>query len=305
MENTVCILIVRWYETEMYECSIQHPILQVENSVELYLNQIGGISLLSAEDEVMLAKRITEGDDKAREHMINANLRLVASIAKKYALHCKLPLLDLIQEGNIGLMRAVEKFDYTRGYKFSTYATWWIKQAISRFIMDSGKTIRIPVYMKEQMNRVNRISREYLLQHGEEPTVECMSILSGLTIDKVKEINSYVGDVISLDTPVGENEEKRIMDFVADEQSKNQYQLVEVLLLEEKMDQILDALPEREQRILRLRFGFIDGKIWTLEEVGKEYSVTRERIRQIEANVLEKLGKKKEIKKLRTYIESI
>ena len=278
-------------------------VLQLENSVELYLHEIGEIPLLSAEEEVVLAKRILNGDQDAREHMINANLRLVASVAKRYVVNCKIPLLDLIQEGNIGLMRAVDKFDHTKGYKFSTYATWWIKQAITRFIMDAGKTIRIPVYMKEQMNKINRISREYLVENGREPSLEELSEFCNLSVAKIKEIQCYYGDVISLDTPVGESEDKKVIDYVVDNQADEQYQVVEILLLEEQMDRILERLPEREQRILKLRFGFVDGKIWTLEEVGKEYSVTRERVRQIESNVLEKLGKKKEVRRLRNYIE--
>ncbi len=283
--------------------TVQDSILQIENSVDLYLSEIGKIPLLLPEEEKELAAKVQAGNQMAKEQMINANLRLVASVAKRYALHCKVPLLDLIQEGNIGLIRAVEKFDYTKGYKFSTYATWWIKQAITRSIMDAGKTIRIPVYMKEQMNRIHRIDREFTAEYGREPTQCEIAERTGLTEEKVKEIQCYFGDVISLDTPVGEMEDKKIMDFVADTQSDSQYQLIEILLLEAQMDEILGRLPEREQRILRLRFGFVDGKLWTLEEVGKEYSVTRERIRQIEANVLEKLSKKKAVKNLRTYIE--
>lgn len=283
--------------------TIQGTIVEIENSVDMYLAEIGNIQLLTSEEEIEIAKQVVSGDAFAKEKMINSNLRLVASIAKRYVIHCKLPLLDLIQEGNIGLMRAVEKFDYTKGYKFSTYATWWIKQAITRHIMDAGKTIRIPVYMKEQMNRMNRISREFLLEMGREPTTKELSALSGVDEHKIKEIQCYYGEVISLDTPVGETEDKKIIDFVADDRIDDQFEIIEVMLLEEQMDEILDRLPEREQRILRLRFGFIDGKIWTLEEVGKEYSVTRERIRQIEANVLEKLRKKKDVKKLRTFIE--
>lgn len=281
----------------------QDCILQIENSVELYLSEIGKIPLLTAEEEIELAKKVETGDLLAKEKMINANLRLVASVAKRYVSHCKVPLLDLIQEGNIGLIRAVEKFDYQRGYKFSTYATWWIKQAITRSIMDVGKTIRIPVYMKEQMNRLNKIEREFAVEFGREPNVEEIANLSGLSAEKVKEVQCYYGDVISLDAPVGEMEDKKIMDFIPDSRADIQYQSIEILLLEEQVDEILERLPEREQRILKLRFGFIDGKLWTLEEVGREYSVTRERIRQIEANVLEKLSKKKAVKNLRTYIE--
>ncbi len=275
-----------------------------ENSIELYLREIGKIPLLSAVEEVDLARKVIAGDYDAREHMINANLRLVASVAKRYVVKCKLPLLDLIQEGNIGLMRAVDKFDYTKGYKFSTYATWWIKQAISRYIMDTAKSIRIPVYMKEQMNRINKLGSEFLIENGKEATVDDLATLSGFTIEKIREIQCYYGEVISLDSPVGDYDDKKIMDFVVDKQSDEQYQSVEILLLSNQMDKILEKLPEREQRILRLRFGFVDGKIWTLEEVGREYNVTRERVRQIEANVLEKLGKKKEVRKLRTFIET-
>lgn len=283
---------------------IQNSVLLMDNSVELYLREIGNIPLLTAQEEIEVAKQIMAGDIQAKERMINSNLRLVASVAKKHVLHSKLPLLDLIQEGNIGLMRAVEKFDYTKGYKFSTYATWWIKQAITRYIMDAGKTIRIPVYMKEQMNRINRYAREFMVEHGREITMRELAELTGLEEVKIKEIQCYYGDVISLDTPVGEAEDKKILDFVADEYADVQYHVIEVRLLEEQVDEILERLPEREQRILRLRFGFIDGKIWTLEEVGREYSVTRERIRQIEANVLEKLRKKQAVKRLKTYISS-
>lgn len=282
---------------------VEDSLFQSENSAELYLMEIGKISLLSPTEEIEIAKQVMAGSLVAKERMINGNLRLVASIAKKYVIHCQLSLLDLIQEGNIGLIRAVEKFDYTRGYKFSTYATWWIKQAITRYIMDAGKTIRIPVYMKEQMNRMNRYGREFLVEYGRDATIEELSVLCGLEPEKIKEIQCYYGEVVSLDTPVGEAEDKKILDFVADAHADVQYHVIEELLLEEQMDEILERLPEREQRILRLRFGFIDGKVWTLEEVGKEYSVTRERIRQIEANVLEKLRKKNDVKKLRTYIE--
>ena len=280
--------------------------VELENSVELYLKEIGTIPLFTLEEELETAKLIRNGTEveisKAKERMIQANLRLVASVAKRYAGNCKIPLLDLIQEGNIGLMRAVDKFDYTKGYKFSTYATWWIKQAITRSIMDVGKTIRIPVYMKEQMNKMNRIERECLVLYGKEPSEKELAEKCGITVEKVKEIKCYYGEVISLDTPVGEMDEKKIIDYVADEEASHQYQLVEEKLLENHMEHILCNLSEREQKILKLRFGFIDGKIWTLEEVGNEYSVTRERIRQIEANVLEKLSKRKEVKQLQTYI---
>ncbi len=273
-----------------------------EDSVKCYLKEISEIPLLTVEEEVLLAQKIEAGDSSARECMINANLRLVTSVAKKYVSSCSLSILDLIQEGNIGLMKAVDKFDYRRGYRFSTYATWWIRQAITRSIIDLGKTIRIPVHMKEQMNKIAKQIKVFLLEQGREPTINELSFLSGIAEEKIRAILPYFSEIISLDMPIGESEEKVIMDYVADGNSDEQYHTIEILILGEKVNEVLDQLSEREQNILRLRFGFIDGKIWTLDEIGREYEVTRERIRQIEAKALEKLGNKKEVKSLKTFI---
>ncbi len=274
-----------------------------EDSVKCYLKEISEIPLLTVEEEIELAQKIEVGDREARENMINANLRLVTSVAKKYVNSSSLSILDLIQEGNIGLMKAVDKFDYRRGYRFSTYATWWIRQAITRSIIDLGKTIRIPVHMKEQMNKIAKQIKLFLLEKGREPSLREIAMLSGVAEDKIKDILPYFSDIVSLDMPIGDSEEKVVMDYVADGTSTDQYQMIEILIMGEKVNEILEQLSEREQNILKLRFGFIDGKIWTLDEIGREYEVTRERIRQIEAKALEKLGNKKEVKCLKTFIE--
>lgn len=273
------------------------------DGVQSYLKEIGHIPLLTIEEEKDLAVRIEAGDDYAKNRMTNANLRLVVSVAKRYQHTCNMSMLDLIQEGNIGLIKAVEKFDYHKGYKFSTYAIWWIRQAITRAIADQARTIRIPVHMREQMNRMNKVTREFLEQAGRVPT--SMELADQLEIpeDKVELIYRLYGDTISLDTPVGEEEDTMLKDFVADETSLDQFYSIELVMLREELSHLLESLTEREQRILRLRFGFVDGRVWTLEEVGNEFHVTRERIRQIESRALRRLRMLRETKQLRTYLD--
>lgn len=274
-----------------------------EDSVRAYLKEIGKIPLLSAEEEVETAKRIEAGDDTAKEEMINTNLRLVVSVAKRYVAGSNMTLLDLVQEGNIGLLKAVDKFDYHRGYKFSTYAMWWVRQAITRAIADQSRTIRIPVHMKEHMNKISRVKRRFLTEHEREPSVEELAETMEMPISRMEEILKLYGDTISLDTPIGDGDDTVLMDFVADDNMPEQFASAEHTMMGEEIDKILLGLTDREQRILRLRFGFLDGRIWTLEEVGKEYHVTRERIRQIEARALRRLQMKRETKKLKSYLE--
>lgn len=276
----------------------------VDDSIRAYLREIGKYPLLTAEEEIKIAKLIEEGDEQAKETMTNSNLRLVVSVAKKYARGNNMSLLDLIQEGNLGLLKAVEKFDYKRGYKFSTYAMWWIRQAITRAIADQARTIRIPVHMKERMNRLTKVSRKFLAETGREPTTEDLADIMDLPIERVENIVQLYGDTISLDTPVGDEEDAVLMNFVADEDMPELFSSVEQVMLGREIDDVLSVLTDREQRILRLRFGFEDGKIWTLEEVGKEFNVTRERIRQIEAKALRRLRMSGDTKKLKAYLES-
>lgn len=275
----------------------------VEDSIKMYLHEIGRIPLLTAEQEIGLAKRIEKGDETARKDMANANLRLVVSVAKRYVGGSNMTLLDLIQEGNIGLLRAIDGYDYHRGYKFSTYAMWWIRQAITRAIADQSRTIRIPVHMKEQMNRVRKISRQFLLDHGREANSEELADMMDISQEHIEEILKLFGDTISLETPIGEEEDSSLIDFVEDTDTPEQFHSVEQVMISEQIDEILAELSEREQRILRLRFGFVDEKIWTLEEIGREFHVTRERIRQIEVKALRKLRAKKKAKQLKEYIE--
>ncbi len=274
-----------------------------ENSVRTYLKEIGKFPLLTREEECELFRRMEKGDVSAREAVTNANLRLVVSVAKRYVPGSQMALQDLIQEGNIGLMKAVERFDYSKGYKFSTYAMWWIRQAITRAIADQSRTIRIPVHMKEQMSRISRISRKFLADTGREPTVEELANLTETPRERMEEIIKLYGDTISLDTPVGDENDFEIMNFVADERAPEQFSSAEQMMLGEEINALLLDLSEREQQILRLRFGFIDGRIWTLEEVGKEYKVTRERIRQIEVRALKKIRMKRETNELKSYLE--
>ncbi len=285
------------------EHSINTELPYVADSIRSYLREIGKYPLLTAVEEVDIAKRILTGDDMAKERMINSNLRLVVSVAKKYVRGSKLNLLDLIQEGNLGLIKAVDKFDYKKGFKFSTYAMWWIRQAITRAIADQGRTIRIPVHMKERMNKLTKASRTFVSDNGREPTTEELADILDTTEDRVEQIVQLYGDTISLDTPIGDEEDAVLMNFVADDEMPAIFSSVEQVMLGKELDDVLSMLTDREQRILRLRFGFDNGKIWTLEEVGKEFNVTRERIRQIEAKALRRLRMSRDTKKLKAYLE--
>jgi len=273
-----------------------------DDSVRMYLREIGRMSLLKAEEEVSLAKRVERGDRKAKKKLAEANLRLVVSIAKKYVGR-GLTLLDLIQEGNIGLLRAVEKYDWRRGYKFSTYATWWIRQAITRAIADQARTIRIPVHMVETINKLNRVQRQLVQELHRDPTPEEIAAEMGLEVEKVQHILKISQETVSLEAPVGEEEDSTLGEFVEDKESVSPEDAAAHQLLKEHIRGVLEALSPREQKILKMRFGLEDGKTHTLEEVGKEFGVTRERIRQIEAKALLKLRRNKESKKLREYLE--
>lgn len=284
--------------------NLESELVNIEDSVRAYLKEIGNIPLLSREEELELAMRIEQGDINAKELMTNSNLRLVVSVAKRYALGSNMTILDLIQEGNIGLIKAVEKFDYHKGYKFSTYAMWWIRQAVTRAIADQSRTIRIPVHMKEQMNRISRALRKFLADTGREPTAAELAEIMQIPAERMEEIMKLYGDTVSLETPIGEEDDTMLMDFVADDSMPEQFSSVEHIMLGEQIDEILAELTEREQRVIRLRFGFVDGRIWTLAEVGKEYHVTRERIRQIEVVALRRLRMKRETKKLKSYLEN-
>jgi RNA polymerase primary sigma factor len=268
----------------------------------MYLKEIGRVSLLTAADEVDLAKAIENGSDEAKQRLTEANLRLVVSIAKKY-IGRGMSFLDLIQEGNMGLIRAVEKFDYHKGYKFSTYATWWIRQAITRAIADQARTIRIPVHMVETINKLVRVSRRLLQELGREPSDEEIAEEMGITSDKVREIVKVSQDPVSLETPIGEEEDSHLGDFVEDKEAISPSDAASLTLLHNEVEDILDTLTPRERRVLQLRFGLIDGHQRTLEEVGKRFGVTRERIRQIEAKALRKLRHPSRSKKLRDYLE--
>lgn len=273
-----------------------------DDPVRMYLKEIGQIPLLSQEEEVRLAKRMNDGDEQAREQLAEANLRLVVSIAKRYAGR-GMQLLDLIQEGNLGLIKAVEKFDYQKGYKFSTYATWWIRQAITRSIADQARTIRIPVHMVETINRVIRCSRSLTQELGREPRPGELAEHLGMTEEKIKEILKFSQEPVSLETPIGEEDESHLGDFIRDESIPVPAEAAAHRILQEQLLEVLSTLTEREQRVLRLRFGLDDGTARTLEEVGKEFNVTRERIRQIEAKALRKLRHPSRSRKLRDYLD--
>ncbi len=272
-----------------------------EDSIKMYLKEIGNVPLLSAEQEIELAKRMELRDESARRELASANLRLVVSVAKRYTGVSGMSLQDLIQEGNLGLLKAVERFDYRKGFKFSTYAMWWIRQAITRAIADQSRTIRIPVHMQELMNRMRRESRTFLSEHGRDPLPSEIAEFMSLSLDRVEEVLNYFGDTISLDTPVGEEEDTALGNFIADDKAKDQYTTTENRMLREDLNQVLSTLTDREQRIIRQRFGFDDGRIRTLEEIGKEFHLTRERIRQIEARAIRRLRGK--TVKLRAYLE--
>ena len=275
--------------------------ISVDDPVRMYLREIGKIPLLSYEKELELAKRILDGDEEAKQELAEANLRLVVSIAKKYVGRGML-FLDLIQEGNMGLIKAVEKFDYTKGFKFSTYATWWIRQAITRAIADQARTIRIPVHMVETINRLIRTSRHLLQQFGREPTIEEIAQEMDMSVEKVMEIQKIAQDPVSLETPIGEEDDSHLGDFIQDEDSPAPQDAASYTLLREQLNEVMKTLTPREAKVLRLRFGLDDGKARTLEEVGKEFDVTRERIRQIEAKALRKLRHPSRSKKLRDYM---
>ena len=273
-----------------------------DDPVRMYLKGIGQVDLLDKQEEVELAKRIEKGDEQAKSQLVEANLRLVVSIAKKYV-GKGMSFLDLIQEGNMGLMKAVEKFDYTKGYKFSTYATWWIRQAITRAIADQGRTIRVPVHMVEKINKLIKIQRQLLQEKGREPTPEEIAEEMDISADKVSEIKKIAQESVSLDTPIGEEEDSSLGDFIEDTKTPEPSSTVSKNLLKEQLDSVLDTLTDREKRILELRFGIEDGRPRTLEEVGKEFGVTRERIRQIEAKALRKLRHPTRSKKLKGFVK--
>ncbi len=275
--------------------------VNVDDPVRLYLKEIGKIPLLTAEQELEYAKKMMDGDENAKKKLSEANLRLVVSIAKKYVGRGML-FLDLIQEGNLGLIKAVEKFDYRKGYKFSTYATWWIRQAITRAIADQARTIRIPVHMVETINKLIRTSRHLLQQLGREPTIEEIAAEMEMPVERVKEIKKVAQEPVSLETPIGEEEDSHLGDFIEDEDSPSPSELAAYTLLREQLEEIIQTLTPREAKVLRLRFGLEDGKARTLEEVGKEFQVTRERIRQIEAKALRKLRHPSRSKKLKDYM---
>ena len=276
--------------------------VSIEDPVRMYLKEIGKVPLLSAEEEIELAKRMEKGDEEAKKRLAESNLRLVVSIAKRYVGRGML-FLDLIQEGNLGLIKAVEKFDYTKGYKFSTYATWWIRQAITRAIADQARTIRIPVHMVETINKLIRVSRQLLQELGREPTPEEIAAEMNLPVERVREILKISQEPVSLETPIGEEEDSHLGDFIPDEDIPAPAEAAATTLLKEQLMEVLDTLTDREKKVLMLRFGLKDGRSRTLEEVGKEFNVTRERIRQIEAKALRKLRHPSRSKKLKDYLE--
>ena len=276
--------------------------VNIDDPVRMYLKEIGKVPLLTAEEEVILAKRMEAGDETAKHELAEANLRLVVSIAKRYVGRGML-FLDLIQEGNLGLIKAVEKFDYKKGYKFSTYATWWIRQAITRAIADQARTIRIPVHMVETINKLIRISRQLLQEYGREPTPEEIAKAMGITENKVREIIKIAQEPVSLETPIGEEEDSHLGDFIQDEDAPAPAEAASNALMKELLWDVLDSLTPREAKVLRLRFGLDDGNPRTLEEVGKEFNVTRERIRQIEAKALRKLRHPSRSKKLKDFLD--
>ncbi len=275
--------------------------IAIDDPVRMYLKEIGKVNLLSSDEEIELAKRMLEGDEAAKQRLAEANLRLVVSIAKRYVGR-GMQFLDLIQEGNLGLIKAVEKFDYTKGYKFSTYATWWIRQAITRAIADQARTIRIPVHMVETINKVIRVSRQLLQELGHDPSPEEIAEVMNMPVQKVREILKIAMEPVSLETPIGEEEDSHLGDFIADDDTPEPAEMASYTLLKEQLVEVLKTLTPREEKVLRLRFGIEDGRTRTLEEVGKEFNVTRERIRQIEAKALRKLRHPSRSKKLKDFL---
>ena len=290
-------------EVELDKIDLSFPEgVSIEDPVRMYLKEIGKVPLLSAEEEIELAKKMEQGDENAKKRLAEANLRLVVSIAKRYVGRGML-FLDLIQEGNLGLIKAVEKFDYRKGYKFSTYATWWIRQAITRAIADQARTIRIPVHMVETINKLIRVSRQLLQELGREPTPEEIAEEMDMPVDRVREILKISQEPVSLETPIGEEEDSHLGDFIQDDNVPVPADAAAFTLLKEQLVEVLGTLTEREQKVLRLRFGLDDGRARTLEEVGKEFNVTRERIRQIEAKALRKLRHPSRSRKLKDYLD--
>lgn len=299
-ENGIKIVDDYEKDKELYDQLLKE--ISMDDPVKMYLKDIGKVPLLSADDEIELARKMMDGDESAKRELSVANLRLVVSIAKRYVGR-GMQFLDLIQEGNLGLMKAVEKFDYQKGFKFSTYATWWIRQAITRAIADQARTIRIPVHMVETINKVVRVQRLLLQQYGREPTPEEIAKEMGIPEQRVVEIQKISQDPVSLETPIGEEEDSHLGDFIEDEQALAPTDVVASNLLKEQLLEILDTLTPREEKVLRLRYGLDDGKPRTLEEVGKEFNVTRERIRQIEAKALRKLRHPTRSKRLKEFID--
>ena len=299
-ENNIIIVDDYEKDKELYEQLLKE--ISMDDPVKMYLKDIGKVPLLSADDEIELARKMTDGDEEAKRRLSEANLRLVVSIAKRYVGR-GMQFLDLIQEGNLGLMKAVEKFDYQKGFKFSTYATWWIRQAITRAIADQARTIRIPVHMVETINKVVRVSRTLLQELGREPTAEEIGKEMGISPAKVMEIQKIAQDPVSLETPIGEEEDSHLGDFIEDEQAAAPTDVVAFSMLKEQLIGVLDTLTPREEKVLRLRYGIDDGKPRTLEEVGKEFNVTRERIRQIEAKAIRKLRHPSRSKRLKDFID--
>lgn len=301
--DDVDIMISEEDDVDMEKLDLSVPDgISIEDPVRMYLKEIGKVPLLTADEEVDLARRMADGDEDAKKRLAEANLRLVVSIAKRYVGRGML-FLDLIQEGNLGLIKAVEKFDYRKGYKFSTYATWWIRQAITRAIADQARTIRIPVHMVETINKLIRVSRQLLQELGREPTPEEIAVQMNMPVERVREILKISQEPVSLETPIGEEEDSHLGDFIQDDNVPVPADAAAFTLLKEQLGEVLGTLTEREQKVLTLRFGLEDGRARTLEEVGKEFNVTRERIRQIEAKALRKLRHPSRSRKLKDYLE--